>query len=238
VNKTPLALPVVIRVTVATRVSGATRLAGGPLVGRLRGSQLARRELARSIYHPSLVSRIWARVLKWLELLVPHNASGGLNWLAVVLLGIVVIALLGAVGYIAGSARVDRRYRGAVVDGRLKSAAEHRSAADGFAAAGDYKSAIIERVRAIAADLESRQILPPRPGRTAAELGAETALAIPAEAAALGDATRLFDDVRYGDRPGSQAGYQQVRDLDLRIQAVPIQAVPIQAVPIQWSGTR
>jgi hypothetical protein len=233
VNKAALTPPVVIRVTVATRVSGATRLAGGPLVGRLRGSQLARRELARSIYHPSLVSRIWARVLKWLESLVPHTASGGLNWLAVVLLGIGLIALLGAAGYVAGSPSVDRRYRGAVVEGRPKSAAEHRSAADGFAAAGDYKSAIIERVRAIAADLESRHILPPRPGRTAAELGAETALAIPAEATALGDATRLFDDVRYGDRPGSQAGYQQVRDLDLRLQAV-----PIQAVPIQWSGTR
>ncbi len=218
-----ISVTVVIRVTGATRVSGAARLAAGPLVGRLRGSQLARRELARAIYQPSLASRIWARVLKWLESLVPHTASGSPSWPAVVLFGIGVLALLAAVGRVARSASLDRRYRGAVVEDRPRSAAQHRSAADGFAAAGDYKSAIIERVRAIAAELESRHILPPRPGRTAAELGAETALAIPAEATALGDATRLFDDVRYGDRPGSQAGYQQVRDLDLRIQAVPIQ---------------
>jgi hypothetical protein len=160
--------------------------------------------------------------VNWLESGL-HRPAGSLNWVAVILLGIGVIALLGAVGYIAGSARADRRYRAAVVDGRPMSAAEHRSAADGFAAAGDYQSAIIERVRAIAVDLESRQILPPRPGRTAAELGAETALAIPAEATALGHATRLFDDVRYGGHRGSQAGYQQVRDLDLRIRAVQIQ---------------
>lgn len=208
---------------VVTGVTGATWLTAGPLVGRSQGNQLARRELARAIYHPSLVSRLWARFVNWLQSLAVHTPAGSLNWVGVILLGIGVLALLGAVGYIAASARVDRRYRAAVVEGRPMSAAEHRSAADGFASAGDYQSAIIERVRAIAVDLESRQILPPRPGRTAAELGAETALAIPAEATALGHATRLFDDVRYGGHPGSQDGYQQIRDLDLRIGAVPIQ---------------
>ena len=208
---------------VVTGVTGATWLSSGPLVGRLRGNQLARQELARSIYHPSLASRLATRLVNWLKSLVLHGPADSVDWLAVILLGIGALALLCAVGYIAGSARVDRRYRAAVVEGRPRSAAEHRSAADGFAAAGDYESAIIERVRAIAVDLESRQILPPRPGRTAAELGAETALAIPAEATALGLATRLFDDVRYGGHPGSQAGYQQVRDLDMRISAVPIQ---------------
>jgi len=213
-------------VTAATGITGATWLTAGPLVGRSQGNQLARRELARAIYHPSFLSRLAARFVNWLESLALHGPGGSLNWLSVTLLGIGVLALLallGAAGYIAGSARVGRRYRAAVVEGRLMSAAEHRSSADAFAAAGDYPSAIIERVRAIAVDLESRQILPPRPGRTAAELGAEAAGAIPAEATALGHATRLFDDVRYGGRPGSQAGYEQVRDLDLRIRVVPIQ---------------
>ena len=206
-----------------TGLTGVTLLTAGPLVGRSQGNQLARRELARAIYHPSLLSRLAARFVNWLESLALHGPGGSLNWLVVILLGIGVLALLGTVGYIAGSARLGRRYRAAVVEGRLISAAEHRSAADAFAAAGDFQSAIIERVRAIAVDLESRHILPPRPGRTAAELGAEAALAIPAEATALGHATRVFDDVRYGGRPGSQAGYQQVRDLDLRIRAVPVQ---------------
>jgi len=195
----------------------------GPLVGRSEGNQLARRELAKSIYHPSLASRVATRVLNWLESFVLHGPAGSVDWLAVVLLGVGLLALLGVAGYLAGSARVDRRYRAAVVEGKPRSAAEHRSAAEGFAATGDYRLAIIERMRAIAVDLESRQILPPRPGRTAAELGTEAALAIPGEASALGNATRLFDDVRYGGRPGSPDGYQQVRDLDLRIRAVSIQ---------------
>ena len=202
--------------------STTARLAAGPVVGRLQGGQLARRELARPIYHPSLASRIGTDLVNWLESLA-QRGLGGQNWLAVTVLVIGVVALLGVAGYITGSARLDRRYRGPVSESRPASAAGHRSAADRFAAAGDYQSAIIERVRAIAVDLESRQILPVRPGRTAAELGAETALAIPAEATAVAAATRLFDDVRYGDRPGSQDGYQQVRDLDVRIQAVPIQ---------------
>jgi hypothetical protein len=208
---------------VVTGVTGAIWMTAGPLVGRSQGHQLARRELAKSIYHPSLVSRLTTRFVNWLESFVLHGPAGSVDWLAVVLLGIGVLALLGVVGYLAGSARVDRRYRAAVIEGKPGSAAGHRSAAEAFAAAGDYRSAIIERVRAIAVDLEARQILPPRPGRTAAELGAETALAIPAEATALGHATRLFDDVRYGGRPGNPDGYQQVRDLDLRIRAVPIQ---------------
>jgi hypothetical protein len=161
--------------------------------------------------------------VNWLESLQFHQFAGGLTWLMVILLGLGLLAVLGAVRYYAGPARLDRRYRGAVFAGRQLSAAEYRSAADSFAATGDYRSAIIERVRAIAVDLESRQILPARPGRTAAELATETALAIPAEATSLGQAIRVFDDVRYGDRAGSRDGYEQIRDLDLRIRAVPIQ---------------
>jgi hypothetical protein len=44
-------------------------------------------------------------------------------------------------------------------------------------------------------------------------------MALPAEAAALQDAARLFDDICYGERPGTAAGYAQVRDLDTRLQS-------------------
>jgi Domain of unknown function (DUF4129) len=222
---------------VLTVLAGLTGLAGlgalanrrtaGPAVSRLEGRQLAQRELARPIYHPSLLSRLGTRVADWFESLTFHGLPSPLDWLLAVLLGLGILALIGGVMYYAGPARFDRRYPGVIVEGSQRSAAEHRSAADQFAAARDYRSAIIERVRAIAADLESRQILPARPGRTAAELGAEAALAIPAEATALGEATHLFDDVRYGGRAGNEDGYQQVRDLDLRIRAVPIQVSAI-----------
>ena len=59
----------------------------------------------------------------------------------------------------------------------------------------------------------------PRLGRTANEIAAEAGLALPAEAAALRDAAQLFDDICYGERPGTPAGYALVHDLDTRLQS-------------------
>ena len=64
-------------------------------------------------------------------------------------------------------------------------------------------------------------------GRTADEMAAEAGLALPAEAAALRDAARMFDDICYGERPGTAAGYALVSDLDTRIKA----AAPSPAPP-------
>jgi hypothetical protein len=204
---------------------------GGPLVSRSQGAQLARRELARPIYHPSLIARLISRALNWLTSLLHVSGPG---WLAALLFVVGILAVIAVVWYYAGPVRASRRDRSAVVaGGRQPGAAEHRAAAERFAAAGDYQSAIIERVRAIAADLESRQILPARPGRTAAELGAEIAKTIPAEATAAVRATRLFDDLRYGGRAGSEDGYQQVRDLDLRIGAARIEAARVAPPPLE-----
>lgn len=197
---------------------------GGPGISRLGARQLAQRELARSIYKPSVWSRVWQDIVSWLESLAGHGSAGRPGWIGTALLTAGIVVVLAAVLYLAGPARLNRQPRGPVIEDSLMSAADHRLAADHYAAAGDYAAAIIERVRAIAVDLEVRQILLPGPGRTAAELGREAAAAIPAEAAALASVTRLFDDVRYGDRPGSLPGYQQVRNLDLRIRAVPVAA--------------
>ena len=49
---------------------------------------------------------------------------------------------------------------------------------------------------------------PPRPGWRC-----------PAEAAALHDAARLFDDICYGERPGTADGYALVQSLDSRLQS-------------------
>ena len=139
------------------------------------------------------------------------------------------MAVLAAVGILAwiGPARRTRRGRAAAVLGsRPMSAAEHRRSAEQLAAAGDYAGAIVERMRALAVDLEARD-LAPRAGRTATELAAEAAAALRSGAAGpaaitdgLARAARLFEDVRYGGRPGTRAGYEQVRDTDTRIAAV------------------
>ncbi len=103
--------------------------------------------------------------------------------------------------------------------GQPLSAADHRQRAARLAGAGDYAAAILEAVRGIARQLEERGVLSPRLGRTADEIAAEAGLALPAEAAALHDAARLFDDICYGERPGTADGYAQVRSLDTRLQS-------------------
>jgi hypothetical protein len=90
-------------------------------------------------------------------------------------------------------------------------------------------------------DLEGRGVLPPRPGRTASELAAEAARALPATAVpggaiALHDAARLFDDVRYGGRAGTRHGYELVRDLDSAIMSARTASVAAVGAPVPGSG--
>ena len=62
-------------------------------------------------------------------------------------------------------------------------------------------------------------MLPPRLGRTADEFAAEAGRALPVHADALRDAARQFDEIRYGQRPGSRAGDERLSELDRRIRA-------------------
>lgn len=198
---------------------GARLLAAGPGIGRGPARNLARRELAQSMYRPSWLARVLGDIGRWLSSLVSPSAGGRLSWWGVAVLCAVLLAAVAAVLYWLGPASLARRLRRQpVVSGRARTAAEYRDAADRLAVAGNYEGAIIERVRAIAADLEARGILLPRPARTAAELAAEAAALFPAEATGLAAAGRLFDEVRYGGRAGTPAGYAEVTAVDLRLQ--------------------
>lgn len=193
-------------------------IASGPGIGREQARELARRELAKSIYRPSLLSRWWHNIVRWLASLFRPVHAGEPNWLAITLLAVIVVVALSAALYWLGSPSASRRARSAPVIGdKPRTAAEYRRAAEELAASGNYQGAITELVRAIAADLEAREILVARTARTADELAAEAAHAFPAESAELAAAARLFDEVRYGGRPGSRSGYDRVRSLDTRL---------------------
>jgi hypothetical protein len=206
----------------------------GPGIGRLRGQQLARRELARAIYHPSVLDRLWHDITHWLSSLVNTSTAGSPSWWGLILLAVVVAAAVVAVGYWLGPARLNKQARARpVLDRKPRSAGEHRDAADRLAAGGSYGEAIIERIRAIVVDLETREILLRRPARTAMELAVEAAAAFPAEAAELTDAARRFADVRYGGRAGTEPGYRRIRDLDARLRtAAATQADPGRPAPV------
>lgn len=193
---------------------------GGPAISRLRGQELARRELARSIYRPSLLARIWHDITHWLGSL-PSASAGTPSWWGLLLTAVALAAVVAAVVYWLGPTRVNKRAGSAAVIGTTpRTARQHRDAADQLAAAGNYGGAIIERIRAIVVDLEARDVLLRRPGRTAMELATEAGAAFPAETDELFDAAHGFDDVRYGGRAGTERAYRRVRDLDVRLAAV------------------
>jgi hypothetical protein len=195
---------------------------GGPGIGRDHARELARRELARSMYQPSLASRWWHDVAHWLS-----SVDGGLNVWGVLALAVIVLAALAVTVAVLGPARTGRRQPGrAVLGDRPRHPDEYRAAADQFAAAGDYSAAIAERVRAIAADLEARGVLSPGPARTAIELATAAGRAFPARADELTAVAHLFDEVRYGGRLGSEGAYARVKDLDISLRAAAPAAQP------------
>ncbi len=226
------------RLTAGSRLAAATRSASGqpvpPGIHRIPAQRLAQHELARSIYRPSLWTRLNQDIFGWLNSL--HLGPQGFGWWALVALIVVVVLVIAGVLYRIGPMSRTRRERaGALLAGTYLTARDYRQAAERLAEAGDYAGAIIERTRAIAMELETRGVLQPRPGRTASELAAEAASSLPDSAAALRETARLFDDVRYGDRAGTPAGYQQVRQLDESIRAARTPAVAA-AGPVGSAG--
>ena len=195
-----------------------SRLTGGgpgPLIGRLPAQRLARRELSQLARLP-----LWQRVLNFIGRLL----GGGQNaiprgWFGLIVFAILVAALI-VVVMTWTRPRAGRRTRGsALLGGKARTAAEYRAEAGRFAGAGDYGRAIVEGVRAIAAELEERGILLARAGRTANEVAAEAGAELPGLAGDLGAVTRLFDDVRYGGRPGTATAFELVSRVDDQVRA-------------------
>ena len=78
---------------------------------------------------------------------------------------------------------------------------------------------------------KTASIVDSTPGRTAGELAAEAGRALPALAAELTAAARVFDDVTYGEVPGTAEAYGILRDrLDDRLRPRPA-AAGTKAVP-------
>lgn len=192
------------RVAALAGMPGGFLLLGGrPLIGRRTGQRLARHELAET--------SVWQRILAWLARLV--NSAGTAvpgGWFGLIALAILaVLAVTGIIYWVRpATSRLARAE--SVLGGEPMTARDYRRAAERLAAAGDYANAIVETVRAIAADLDERGVLPRRPGRTADELAAEAGRELPGLAGDLRTAARLFDDIRYGAKDGSLAGYQLV----------------------------
>ncbi len=208
---------------------------GPPLISRAAARGMARRELAKPVYHQgvSFTDRVAEKIISLIGKLIQQvNSTVPAGWWTLVALGALAVIILGVVLTRLGPIALAHRARGtALHGGRVATARDHRERAQKRAADGDWSGAIRESLRAIARDLEERAILPPRAGRTADELAMEAGRALPAYGGKLWSAARLFDDVCYGERPGTPDGYAQLRELDAAVHAArPLPLEPAGAV--------
>ncbi|WP_245623098.1 DUF4129 domain-containing protein [Spirillospora albida] len=219
-------------------------------VGRDEAREMARRELEKQIYQrdrPSWLERTWNRFADWLQELMNRasapNASGNDGgWFSVIVIVLILIVAIILVTWLLWGRGNPRSRKKALLEDEPSTAMDHRSEAERYAAAGQWAEAVRERLRAIARDLEERAVLAPRPGRTADELATEAGEALPDLADALRAGVQIFDDVWYGDRPGTPEGYAALRDLDERVRAArprplpPGDLVPAGAPPADGSA--
>ncbi|MFB6618076.1 DUF4129 domain-containing protein [Streptomyces sp. NPDC085524] len=180
--------------------------------------EAAERELSKPLYHqndPGLIDRALRKFFDWLGDLLDTAAGaspgGGFGLLAIAVL---VLLAVGALWWRLGAPRRTATADNALFDDGIRSAADHRTAAEAHAAAGRWTEAVQERMRAVVRSLEERTLLEPRPGRTADEAAAEASVSLPEHTAELRAAARVFDDVTYGGRTADADTYARLRALD------------------------
>ncbi len=177
------------------------------------------RELAKGEYQaakPTLLDMIAEAVLDWFRSLTAPAVPGGPPLLLLVVL-VVVVALVVVAFVIYGRPRLQRRSR---LAGELfgeaddRSAATIRSASEAAARAGDWPTAIAERFRAVARSLADRTVVMVTPGTTAHDVAERAGRVFPALSSRLDAGAASFDGVRYLDRAGSRAEYDDLVTLD------------------------
>ncbi|MFD2793198.1 DUF4129 domain-containing protein [Promicromonospora vindobonensis] len=192
------------------------------LSSELQGTEYAERE--------SLLSRLISWVLDWLNSIDWPDTSMSGPQLGLVI-AVIVVAVLVVAWLVAGPVRLGRNRAGSaeVLDtDDARTASQMRAAADAAAASGDWRTAAVERFRAVVRALEERVIIDPRPGRTAQEAAADAGARLPAQAAGLRSGADLFDGVEYGDRVATPDDDAELRALDAEVTA---------ARPVALSGT-
>jgi hypothetical protein len=181
----------------------------------------AQHELAKPIYpKPTLTDRLINWLEKLLFKLTEASASIPGGWLTITVLAILlVVAIVVAIRIARRTMRTNRGGEAALFSEHELSAAQHRATAEQYAAEGNWSAAIRHRLRAVARQLEESSVLDPVPGRTATELGRDAGRAIPPLAGELHRAAEAFNDVTYGERPGTEAAYRMIADLDHHLRS-------------------
>ncbi|MCU1678925.1 MAG: hypothetical protein JWM93_3683 [Frankiales bacterium] len=196
---------------------------GAPPISRDDAARAARDELRHAIYRDqqSWLDRALGRLGRWLTRVMtpdPPSPGSSTQWVAIVLVVGLLLALIVAIAWRAGKLQHNVKRAEVLHFDRTMSAAEHRARADQHAVAAQWREAVRERLRATVRELEERGLLDERPGRTATEIAAEASSVLPALGTDLGLATRTFADVWYGDRDAGPATDAAMRAVDDRVR--------------------
>lgn len=212
-------------------------------IDRDAAHRAAQDELNKPIYSKGSAAD---QFLHWLNDLIyrmlqkTSTVPGG--WFtAAVLLILLAIAVLVAVHIARRTMRARRGGDHLLFEAAQLTAAQHRATAESYAAEGDWAAAIRHRLRVVARQLEETGVLAAAPGRTANELARDAGTALPHLAGELSEAATAFNDVTYGEQPGTQAAYRMIADLDDHLRSrwsgVPAEAGR-PAVPESWAQVR
>jgi hypothetical protein len=207
-------------------------------VDRDAARDLAEQELSKPIYpKPSWMDRLSEWLDEILFRIVARGSEIPGGFFTIALLAIlVVVAVVVAVRVARKTMRTNRVDDHSLFGTAELSAEQHRATAEAHAAAGDWAAAIRHRLRAVARHLEETDVLTPVPGRTAYELARAAGAEMPDLSGEFLDAATIFNDVAFGERPGTEAGYRRIRELDDHLRTRPRgAAVPSGAAPADAS---
>jgi len=191
------------------------------LIDRDAAHDAAQRELSKPIYPKENFSE---RLNEWISEFIYRVISKGSDvpggWFTIaVLLTLLVVAIIVAVRIAGRTMRTNRKGDFRLFGTAELTAAEHRATAERLAAEGNWAIAIRHRLRAIARQLEENGILNAVPGRTANELARDATQSFPELRTELTNAAVSFNDVTYGERPGTESAYRSITMLDEHIRS-------------------
>lgn len=205
--------------------------------------QAAQRELEKPIYPKDSLSQ---QLIDWINeqlyRLLDKTSTVPGGWFTItVLLILLAIAVTVAIHLARRTMRTNRGRDSRLFEASELTAAQHRATAQSYAAEGNWAAAIRHRLRAVARELEESGVLIPTPGRTANELASDASVPVPHLAGELTQAATAFNDVTYGDRPGTPAAYQLISDLDDHLRSRSKTAASVVAGPAvfdSWAQVR
>jgi hypothetical protein len=185
-------------------------------IDRDAAHRAAQDELNKPIYSKGSARE---QLVDWLNealyrLLQKASSIPGGWFTATVLLILLAIAVIVAVHLLRRTMRTNRGGDYLLFEAAQLTAAQHRATAEEYAAEGNWAASIRHRLRAVARQLEETGTLTAAPGRTSNELARDAGAVLPHLAGELSQAAMAFNDVTYGEQPGTQATYQMIADLD------------------------